>query len=153
MPTRRNSEISGPRHRRGPARLAALIALAICVAPPPASAATTSPGETYAFGENSSGQLGNATNTGTSNPNPTPSLVTLPGAGGSVVQVAAGFAHSLALTSTGQLYAFGLNEFGELGNATNNGTANPNPTPTPVRSPAQAARRPRSQPVLVTAWR
>ncbi len=115
--------------------LAALIALAICVAPPPASAATTNPGELYAFGYNYFGQLGSATNNGTNNPNPIPALVTLPGASGPVTQLAAGDEHSLALTSSGQLYAFGYNHYGELGSATNNGTGNPNPTPALVSLP------------------
>ncbi len=95
----------------------------------------TSTGQLYAFGGNAYGQLGIATNSGTVNPNPTPALVNLPGATGTVAQIAAGESHSLALTSTGQLYAFGNNRYGELGNATNNGNNNPNPTPTAVTLP------------------
>ena len=99
------------------------------------SVALTSTGQLYAFGENRSGQLGNATNNGTTNPNPTPTRVTLPGSSGQVVRIAAGGGHSLALTSTGQLYAFGDNQFGQLGEVTNNGTTDPNPTPTLVGLP------------------
>ena len=99
------------------------------------SLAVTSTGQLYAFGDNYFGQLGNATNNGTSNPNPTPALVSLPGATGGVVQVAAGGGHSLAVTSAGQLYAFGWNYGGQLGSATNNGTWNPNPTPALVSLP------------------
>ncbi len=99
------------------------------------SLALTSTGQLYAFGSNSRGQLGSTKNSGTTKPNPTPTQVILPGASGPVTQIAAGYAHNLALTSTGQLYAFGYNFFGELGNATNNGTAKPNPTPTPVSLP------------------
>jgi alpha-tubulin suppressor-like RCC1 family protein len=99
------------------------------------SLAVTSTGQLYAFGENDYGQLGSATNNGTANPNPTPAQVSLPGASGPVVQIAAGAFHSLAVTSTGQLYAFGYNYYGQLGNATNNGTANPNPTPAQVSLP------------------
>ncbi len=58
--------------------------------------------------------------------------MTLPGATGQVTQIAAGGNHSLALTSTGQLYGFGDNEFGQLGNDTNSGSGEANPTPTPV---------------------
>ncbi len=94
------------------------------------SLAVTSTGQLFAFGENHYGQLGNATNNLTSKPNPTPTLVTLPGASGPVTQIAAGMSHSLALTSTGQLYAFGENRFGELGNTINNRTEQPNSTPT-----------------------
>lgn len=99
------------------------------------SLALTSSNQLYAFGENRLGQLGNATNEGTEEPNPTPTLVTLPGATGPVTEIAAGSLHSLVMTSTGQLYAFGDNQFGQLGNATNEGTEEPNPTPTLVTLP------------------
>ncbi len=99
------------------------------------SLAVTSTGQLYAFGLNNYGQLGNTTNNGNENANPTPTLVTLPGATGPVTQVSAGAAHSLAVTSTGQLYAFGLNNYGQLGNTTNNGNENANPTPTLVTLP------------------
>ena len=93
----------------------------------------TASGQLYAFGENAFGQLGSSANSGTGTPNPTPTLVTLPGEVGPVTQVAAGTDHSLAVTASGQLYAFGDNAFGQLGSATNNGTDSPNPTPTLVR--------------------
>jgi alpha-tubulin suppressor-like RCC1 family protein len=96
------------------------------------SLAVTSTGQLYAFGNNHAGQLGFATSSGTNNPNPTPTLVGLPGAGGPVVQVAAGADHSLAVTSTGQLYAFGDDLLGELGIAANDGV---NPTPVLVGLP------------------
>jgi hypothetical protein len=89
----------------------------------------TSSGQLYAFGANFYGQLGSTTNNGTSTPNPTPALVSLPGQSGPVVQVAAGDSHSLAVTSSGQLYAFGNNGEGELGSVSNSGTNNSNPTP------------------------
>jgi alpha-tubulin suppressor-like RCC1 family protein len=98
------------------------------------SLAVTSTGQLYAFGSNRFGQLGNPTGSGTELANATPLRVSLPGATGPVVQVAAGFAHSLALTSTGQLYAFGSNEFGQLGSTDNSGTSNPT-APTPVVLP------------------
>jgi hypothetical protein len=101
------------------------------------SLALTSTGQLYAFGDNFYGQLGKATNNGNNNANPTPSLVSLPGENGPVVQVAAGANHSLAVTSTGQLYAFGDNAYGELGNATNNGNNNANPTPALVALPGE----------------
>ena len=110
------------------------------------SLVVTSTGQLYAFGDNDHGQLGSATNTGrptsSSSPssyfptsNPTPRLVRLPGAAGRVTRVAAGGDFSLVVTSTGQLYAFGGNRFGQLGSATNNGTNNANPTPMLVRLP------------------
>jgi len=100
------------------------------------SLALTSTGQLYAFGDNSVGQLGNATNR-SGEPNPTPTLVTLPGEVGPVTQIAAGAYHSLALTSTGQLYAFGNNYYGQLGNTTNNAVEEPNPTPTLVTLPSE----------------
>jgi alpha-tubulin suppressor-like RCC1 family protein len=99
------------------------------------SLALTSTGQLYAFGDNSSGQLGNSTNNGNNNANPTPAQVNLPGANGPVTEIAAGYEHSLALTSTGQLYSFGDNRHGELGILANSGTSEPNPTPSPVTLP------------------
>jgi alpha-tubulin suppressor-like RCC1 family protein len=100
----------------------------------------TSSGQLYAFGTNNNGELGIATNMGTPAPNPTPALVTLPGEVGPVTQVAAGGFHGLVVTSSGQLYAFGYNFYGELGSTTNNNATTPNPTPTLIG----AARRDRS---------
>jgi alpha-tubulin suppressor-like RCC1 family protein len=104
------------------------------------SLALTSTGELYTFGENQFGQLGRAANSGTENANRVPERVSLPGASGQVVQIAAGYEQSLALTSTGQLYAFGGNRYGELGNATNVGTQIPNPPPTPVMLPGASGQ-------------
>jgi alpha-tubulin suppressor-like RCC1 family protein len=112
-----------------------LTALAMVWAVPAASAASASAGQLYTFGNNGDGQLGNATNNGTSTANPTPVLAALPGASGPVVQVAAGASYSLAVTSTGQLYAFGYNYWGQLGSTTNNTTGNPNPMPALVSLP------------------
>jgi alpha-tubulin suppressor-like RCC1 family protein len=100
--------------------------------------AVTSTGQLYAFGANDAGQLGSAVNSGAETPNPTPTLVTLPGASGRVTQVAAGEAFTLVVTSTGQLYAFGSNYFGELGSTLNNGNFRPNPTPELVTLPGAA---------------
>jgi alpha-tubulin suppressor-like RCC1 family protein len=98
----------------------------------------TSTGELYTFGENQFGQLGRAANSGTETANRVPGRVSLPGASGQVVQIAAGVEQSLALTSTGQLYAFGGNRYGELGRTANEETPVPNPTPAPVGLPAAA---------------
>ena len=97
----------------------------------------TASGQVYAFGDNRDGQLGNSTNVETEKANPTPTLVTLPGEVGPVSQIAAGAEHSLALTSSGQLYAFGDNETGQLGNATNVETEKANAIPTLVTLPGQ----------------
>ncbi|MBI4883248.1 MAG: hypothetical protein HY826_04255, partial [Actinobacteria bacterium] len=86
-------------------------------------------GTLWTFGDNSLGQLGRASNSGTNNPNPVPTQVM-----SGVAAIAAGAFHSLVLKADGSLWTFGLNEDGELGNATNNGTVNDNPTPTQVMS-------------------
>jgi alpha-tubulin suppressor-like RCC1 family protein len=104
------------------------------------SLAVTSSGQLYAFGENRNGELGNTTNDLTGEPNPMPTRVTLPGEVGPVTQVAAGLEHTLALTSSGQLYAFGDNQEGELGDTTNLEKWWPNPTPTPVGLPGASGR-------------
>jgi alpha-tubulin suppressor-like RCC1 family protein len=41
--------------------------------------------------------------------------VQLPGATGRILRIAAGSDYSLALTSTGELYGFGEDRFGQLG--------------------------------------
>ena len=70
-------------------------------------------GTAYAWGANGSGQVGN---------NTTASAVSSPYAlssiTGTVVAVAAGSDHSLALTSSGQVWAWGDNSSGELGDGT-----------------------------------
>ena len=70
-------------------------------------------GKLYAWGDNTQSQLGDGSSTARS----TPVLV----AGGSlanklVTKVAGGYQHSLALDSTGTLYAWGYNQSGQLGN-------------------------------------
>ena len=97
-----------------------------------------SSGQVYAFGSNRYGQLGNPANTASDTPNPTPTLVTLPGQVGTVTQISAGMAHSLVATSGGQVYAFGLNDYAQLGSSVNNGTQVANPAPAPVTLAGQS---------------
>jgi alpha-tubulin suppressor-like RCC1 family protein len=101
--------------------------------------ALTSAGQLFAFGNNKYGQLGNATGINAETANPAPALVTLPGAVGAIVQVAAGEGHSLAVTASGQLYAWGLNDDGQLGTPTNAGGFEPTPTPAQVLLPGATA--------------
>lgn len=77
------------------------------------SLAATSDGKVFAWGANMWGQLG--INSTTSKNEPT--LVTATGAlaGKTVVAVAAGATHSLAITSDGRVFAWGDNSFGQLG--------------------------------------
>jgi YD repeat-containing protein len=75
--------------------------------------AVKSDGTVWAWGGNFAGALGNGT-TGTT-PQATPIQVT--GLTG-VTQVAAGYLHSLALRSDGTVWAWGSDDFGEIGNGT-----------------------------------
>ena len=87
------------------------------------SLALTSDGKVYSWGLNGNGQLGN-NSTAQSN---VPVAVTATGtlAGKTVIAIAAGNNHSLALTSDGAVYSWGLNTSGQLGN--NSTTQNTNP--------------------------
>ena len=91
------------------------------------SLAVTSTGTVLAWGLGSEGQLGNG-GTGSSD---VPVNVSLP-AGTKVTAVAVGALHSLALTSTGAVFAWGYNTDGELGDG---GTANSH-VPVKVKLPA-----------------
>jgi len=101
--------------------------------------ALTESGQVYAFGANSSGQLGNTINMDNAEANPTPTPVLLPNGSGKVVEIGAGYSASYALISTGRLYAWGWNWYGQLGRWTNTKTLNPNPMPTVVPMPNGAA--------------
>jgi alpha-tubulin suppressor-like RCC1 family protein len=76
----------------------------------------TSDGKVFAWGSNSSGQLGN----GTTNSSTTPVAVDMSGAlsGKTVTAIAAGDAHTLAVTSNGKVFAWGANGYGQLGDGT-----------------------------------
>ena len=80
--------------------------------------------------ESVSGELGDATNSGTSTPNPTPLDVS--GLTSGVTAIAAGVNHTCALTSAGGVKCWGFNFRGQLGDATNSGTSTANPTPVDV---------------------
>src|SRR5438270_12501659 len=80
-------------------------------------AVRASDGAVFAWGTNGTGELGD----GTTTPNGTPRIVK--GVGGSgtltgMTAVAGGDAHSLALSSTGTVYAWGSNAYGQLGDGT-----------------------------------
>lgn len=73
--------------------------------------ALTSDGRLYAWGSNSSGQLGDGTTTSRN----APTLVTEPAPGVTYTSVSAGHAHTVATGSDGRTYAWGENSHGELG--------------------------------------
>jgi alpha-tubulin suppressor-like RCC1 family protein len=88
--------------------------------------AVTSTGGVLAWGHNSKGELGDGNQTSTKVPVP----AAIP-AGVKVTAVQGGCSASLALTSTGQLLAWGQNPFGELGD----GTTTPSDVPVSVTLP------------------
>ncbi|MET9020691.1 hypothetical protein ABZV93_11955, partial [Actinopolymorpha sp. NPDC004070] len=77
------------------------------------SLALTTAGDVLAWGDNADGQLGNGSNEDSN----VPVEVDIPP--NPVRQLAAGGAHSLALTTAGDVLAWGDNEVGQLGNGSN----------------------------------
>lgn len=90
--------------------------------------ALTSSGTVYAWGQNVQGDLG-ATTTQTCATGDACSTtpVQVSGLPGTVSTIAAGSGHSLALTSSGTVYAWGENDLGQLGNGSSDSTAHPVP--------------------------
>jgi alpha-tubulin suppressor-like RCC1 family protein len=88
--------------------------------------ALTGSGKVLAWGYNFQGQLGIGTSGAGTDTN-LPVAVHLP-AGTTVKSVSAGLYHNLALTTSGKVLAWGLDQFGQLGN----GTVDANGIPTPV---------------------
>lgn len=84
------------------------------------SVAVTSAGDVLSWGFNAFGQLGNGSTTDTDMPVPT-----LIPPGTTIKDVSAGFNYSVALTSKGEVLAWGHNQHGQLGNGTNTNSAIP----------------------------
>src|SRR5665213_2705019 len=80
------------------------------------SLALSSSGQVYAWGYNGQGELGDGSTTNSDTPVAV-SAGAIPG-GTTITQIAGGGSHSLALSSTGQLYTWGLNVYGQLGDGT-----------------------------------
>lgn len=78
----------------------------------------TSTGRIFAWGDNASGQLGD----GSVSAKSTPTLITFSSLSSNerITSIAAGFNHSLAITSLGRVFAWGANASGQLGNGTTN---------------------------------
>jgi alpha-tubulin suppressor-like RCC1 family protein len=86
----------------------------------PSTATMTLGSNSYAWGGNSSGQLGNGTTTGSATPQP----VIMP-AGVTFSMVSGGDRHSVALDTSGHAWAWGLGYFGQLGNGATSDSASP----------------------------
>jgi len=86
----------------------------------------------HSFGRNYHGQLAHSTNISNNNRNSTPIEVTNNGSfnGRTIVDIACGGFHGLALDSTSGIHSWGYNGHGELGRTT--GAANPNQTPVEI---------------------
>lgn len=80
------------------------------------SLALSDEGKVYAWGGNTFGQLGD----GSTAPRFSPVAVNMSGvlAGKTIVAIGGGHTHSIALTSDGQIFAWGYNQNGQLGNGT-----------------------------------
>ena len=92
-------------------------------------------GAAYAFGYNQNGELGDPTlNSGMSTSSFYATPLAIPTLSTGVTQVAAGLYHSLVL-SNGIIYAFGENNYGQLGN----GTLTDSSAPVPVVIPDPSA--------------
>src|ERR1700674_3461523 len=110
--------------------VAAILALSLTIISGPhkeaqAAGSAGSPGSPWAWGDNRAGQLGNGTVTATGcSCIPTPVPVSLP-TGTTVTAIAGGTLHSLALTPTGQVLAWGYNFDGELGNGSTTNSSSP----------------------------
>lgn len=85
----------------------------------------TSSGQLYAFGANTHGQLGT-----TGGSRVTPALVSLPAtATGKITAMAVGgIDHALLVTSTGELYGWGADFYGQIGRPVPTPSHTPNPT-------------------------
>jgi len=111
---------TGNRHRPVGVKLPAGIRVKAISAGSGQSFALTTTGRLYAWGANGGGQLGDGTTAGRTRP----VRVKLPK--GTEVKIAsAGGADGLALTTSGQLYAWGHNAYGELGDGTTTGRKTP----------------------------
>ncbi|ELT97775.1 hypothetical protein CAPTEDRAFT_180059 [Capitella teleta] len=86
--------------------------------------ATTNAGEVYSWGHNGYCQLGN----GSTNQGPTPTPVTSSLLGKRITAIACGSHHSMALSSEGEIFAWGQNNCGQVGS----GTTSNQPTPRKV---------------------
>jgi uncharacterized repeat protein (TIGR02543 family) len=83
------------------------------------SSVLTSTGRVFTWGNNGNGQLGDGTTTTKYTPTEITSQFVL-GAEETIISMSLGEQHSSALTSTGRIFTWGGNKYGELGDGTSN---------------------------------
>ena len=111
------------------------------------SLAIGSDGNAYAWGNNKFGQLGIGTTAQRNTPVPVPKPAGAP-ADFTYVQAYAGGYHSLAIGSDGYVYAWGLNDHGQLGNHTKSNSS----TPVRVHGPGNTGEGLKAIQVSAGAW-
>ena len=111
------------------------------------SLAVGSDGNAYAWGNNKFGQLGIGTTARQNTPVPVPKPADAP-TDFTYVQVVAGGYHSLAIGSDGYVYAWGLNDHGQLGNNTKSNSS----TPVRVHGPGNTGEGLKAIQVAAGAW-
>ena len=94
----------------------------VALSPEGSGYAVESDGSVWAWGDNSSAQLGNGSTTSTSSPIRVPLLT-------GIREVAAGSEYALARTSDGKVWSWGINRNGELGDGTTLNESLPEPVP------------------------
>ena len=94
-----------------------------------------SDGNLYSWGDNSTGQLGDGTNTSSDTTDALRKVI-MPADGTKFTQFSAGYTYSLAIGSDGNIYSWGNNSSGQLGNGTNDNR----PTPSKVSLPTWAPK-------------
>lgn len=82
-------------------------------------------GEVWSWGSNISGELGNGESGKNKNKN-TPIRVSSDFGGSKIIQISAGDSYSIALDDRGRVWAWGTNEYGELGTGDNENKTIPN---------------------------
>ncbi|XP_072248664.1 probable E3 ubiquitin-protein ligase HERC4 isoform X2 [Leuresthes tenuis] len=97
------------------------------------TAVLTKDGKVFTFGEGSNGQLGHNSSTNEVRPRQ------VDGLDGSTSQIACGRCHTLVLTSSGQLWAFGSGEKGQIGTGQPDGSLSPTLVQLPWSSEGAAA--------------
>ena len=92
------------------------------------SSALSSTGRVFTWGLNSNGQLGDGTTIIRTAPTEITSQFNL-GVGETIIKLTLGGLHSSSLSSTGRVFTWGSNFYGQLGNGTTTGVQDPNPLP------------------------